>query len=171
MNVWVLRSASEWTTKHQRLHVQCTSKPLRNYKIRQKFKAHEIRRAKVKHLLMCPLLMSEWVNWCFTALAKVFQLHMWRHRSCTLLIAKLNSYIPLETAQLYFFSSEPFSKTGYWLGICHGWFQLHGLTRASRSENQELQNKKLLPRGGLELTTLKSQSYYRNHRAGFHKHF
>ena len=33
--------------------------------------------------------------------------------------ADMKSYIPLETAAI-FFSSEPFSKTGYKLGVCHG---------------------------------------------------
>ena len=32
------------------------------------------------------------------------------------------------------FSSEPLSIAGSWLGVCHGWFHLHGLTRAARSE-------------------------------------
>ena len=32
--------------------------------------------------------------------------------------ADLNSDIPLEMAVLI--SSEPLSKTGYWLGVCHG---------------------------------------------------
>ena len=36
--------------------------------------------------------------------------------------AKVIRYIPLETAVI-FFSSEPSSKTGYWLGVCHGCFQ------------------------------------------------
>ena len=27
-----------------------------------------------------------------------------------------------------YFSIEPLSKTGYWLGVCHGWFHLQGLT-------------------------------------------
>ena len=30
--------------------------------------------------------------------------------------------------QPYFFSIEPLSKTRYWLGVCHGWFHLQGLT-------------------------------------------
>ena len=32
--------------------------------------------------------------------------------------AKLIRYKPLETASI-FFPSEPLSKTGYWLGVCH----------------------------------------------------
>ena len=52
--------------------------------------------------------------------------------------ADLNSDIPLEMAVLI--SSEPLSKTGYWLSVCHGWFHLHGLTRDARSANRELQN-------------------------------
>ena len=41
--------------------------------------------------------------------------------------ANMNSYIQLRTAAI-FFSIEPLSKTGYWLGVCHGWFHLQGLT-------------------------------------------
>ena len=41
--------------------------------------------------------------------------------------ANMNSYIQLQTAAI-FFSIEPLSKTGYWLGECHGWFHLQGLT-------------------------------------------
>ena len=33
--------------------------------------------------------------------------------------ANMKSYIPLETAAI-FFSCEPISKTGYWLGVCYG---------------------------------------------------
>ena len=39
----------------------------------------------------------------------------------------MNSYIQLQTAAI-FFSIEPLSKTGYWLGVCHGWLHLQGLT-------------------------------------------
>ena len=39
----------------------------------------------------------------------------------------MNSYIQLQKAAI-FFSIEPLSKTGYWLGVCHGWFHLQGLT-------------------------------------------
>ena len=68
-----------------------------------------------------------------------------------MLKANMKSYIQLETAVIFF------SKTGYWLGVCYGWFHLHGLTRAARSENRELQNEKFLPIPGLELTTPDSQ--------------
>ena len=50
--------------------------------------------------------------------------------------ANMKSYIQLETAAI-FFSCEPIFKTGYWLGVWYGWFHLHGLTRAVRSENRE----------------------------------
>ena len=36
-----------------------------------------------------------------------------------------------------YFSGEPLSKTGYWLGIYHGWFHLHGLTRPVLSAKRE----------------------------------
>ena len=39
----------------------------------------------------------------------------------------MNSYIQLQTAAI-FFSIEPLSITGYWLGVCHGWFHLQRLT-------------------------------------------
>ena len=55
--------------------------------------------------------------------------------------ADMKSYIPMETAAIYK------------LGVCDGRFHLHGLTRAARSENRELQNEKFLPMPGLELTT------------------
>ena len=58
----------------------------------------------------------------------------------------------------HIFSSEPFSKTGYKLGVCHGRFYLHGHTRTARSENRGLQNEKFLPIVGLELTTPESQT-------------
>ena len=36
----------------------------------------------------------------------------------------------------------PLSKTGYWLGECHGWLHLHELRRAARrgSENYKIKN-------------------------------
>ena len=66
-----------------------------------------------------------------------------------ILKADMKNYIPLETAAI-FFSCEPISKTGYWIDVCYGWFHLHGLTRAARSENRELQNEKFLPIPGLD---------------------
>ena len=41
----------------------------------------------------------------------------------------MSSDIPRQTAAI-FFSIEPLSKTEYWLGVCHGWLNLHGLLRA-----------------------------------------
>ena len=49
-----------------------------------------------------------------------------------------------------FFVSQSLSKTGFWLGVCHGWFHLHGLTRPVRSANRDLQNEKFLPTVGFE---------------------
>ena len=34
--------------------------------------------------------------------------------------AKLIRYIPLTGDGSHIFFSEPLSKTGYWLGVCHG---------------------------------------------------
>ena len=39
------------------------------------------------------------------------------------------------------FSSEHLSKTGYWLGVCHGWFHLHWIIRHVMSANRESQNE------------------------------
>ena len=43
------------------------------------------------------------------------------HLANTLYKADMKSYLPLETAAI-FFSGEPFSKTGYKLGVCHDFF-------------------------------------------------
>ena len=64
----------------------------------------------------------------------------------------MKSYIPLETAAIFFLANL-FLKQG----ISSEYVMvLHGLTRASRSENRELQNKKFSPIAGLELTTPES---------------
>ena len=47
----------------------------------------------------------------------------------------MNSDIWLQTAAI-FFSDELWSETGYWLGVCHGWFHLHRLTQAARSRSE-----------------------------------
>ena len=67
----------------------------------------------------------------------------------------LKNYIPLETAAIFFLADLFLEK----LGVCHDWFHLHELTRAARSERRELQNEKLLPIAGLELTTPDHKSY------------
>ena len=72
--------------------------------------------------------------------------------------AKLICYIPLETAANFFFISELLSKTGYWLGVCHVLYNLHGLTRAARSENGELQNEKSCPQRDLNSRSLNHKS-------------
>ena len=69
--------------------------------------------------------------------------------------AYMKSYIPLETAAIFFlalFFPKQGISSGY-VTVIH----LHGLTRAARSENRELQNEKFLPVPGLELTTPDSQ--------------
>ena len=57
--------------------------------------------------------------------------------------------------QPYIFSIEPLSKTGYyWLGVCHGWFHLHCLTRAALNAKQARITKwKFLPPAELKLKT------------------
>ena len=37
----------------------------------------------------------------------------------------MNSDISHETAAIFFSSVEPFSKAGYWLGICHGYHRMN----------------------------------------------
>ena len=49
--------------------------------------------------------------------------------------ANMNSDILLHTAAI-FFSIEPLSKTGYWLGVYHGCFHLQGLPKAVRNTNR-----------------------------------
>ena len=50
----------------------------------------------------------------------------------------------------HIFSSKALSKTGYWLGVCHGWFHLRGISWPVRSANRELKNDKFLPTVGFE---------------------
>ena len=38
----------------------------------------------------------------------------------------------------HIFSTEPWSETGYWLGVWQCWFHLHGPTRVARSGNREI---------------------------------
>ena len=44
--------------------------------------------------------------------------------------ADIKSYI-----RLPYFSIKAISKTGYWLGVCHGSFHWQGLPRADRNAN------------------------------------
>ena len=51
--------------------------------------------------------------------------------------ADMNSDILLLTAAIpVFFSIELLSETGYWLGVCHGGFHLHGLPPDVRSGSE-----------------------------------
>ena len=54
--------------------------------------------------------------------------------------ANMNSYIQLQTAAI-FFSIEPLSKTGYWLGVCHGWFHLQGANWRCKERELSENNK------------------------------
>ena len=58
--------------------------------------------------------------------------------------AKVSVILPMETAAI-FFSREPLSKTGYWLGVCHGWFHLHWHPRSIRSESENYKMKNSCP--------------------------
>ena len=62
-------------------------------------------------------------------------------------------------------SSEPLSKTGYGLGVCHGWLDLHGHSQAEKSWSDNYKIKKKLPTAGLDLTTLSLWSDHRNRYA------
>ena len=39
------------------------------------------------------------------------------------------------------FCDELLSATGYWLGVCHGWFHLHGLPLAARNGSEIYKTK------------------------------
>ena len=58
----------------------------------------------------------------------------------------INSDIPLEYVETaaIFFSREALSKTVYYLGVCHGWFDLHWITGPVRSAIREFQNEQFL---------------------------
>ena len=49
-----------------------------------------------------------------------------------------------------FFSIEPISETGYWLGVCHGYFICKSCMYLELIEARELQNEKLLPNVGFK---------------------
>ena len=49
--------------------------------------------------------------------------------------ADMNSYLLLQTVVVFFFYQK-ISKTGYWLGVCDGWFHLQGLPRAARNASR-----------------------------------
>ena len=44
-----------------------------------------------------------------------------------------------------YFSIEPLSIMGYWLGECRGWFHMHGLPRAARSGSENYKMKTFCP--------------------------
>ena len=52
---------------------------------------------------------------------------------------QMSSFFKLTWTVIYYckrqpyFSIEPISKTGYWLGVFHGWFHLQGLPRTERN--------------------------------------
>ena len=119
----------------------------------------------------CPLLLRPWYTmswflfcqnyvWSAHVLSELFLVSPWLLSPSCPLLRLIDSHNTQTTSHIkngsHIFSCEPFSKTGYWLGVCYGWFHLHGLTRAARSENRELQNEKVLPISGLELATIYS---------------
>ena len=66
-------------------------------------------------------------------------LQEWRIRTCYISHGisyptkrQLGSTTLINKLYIYF-SSEPLSKTGYWVIVCYGWFHLHRLPRAARS--------------------------------------
>ena len=61
---------------------------------------------------------------------------------------------------IYHWRRQPyfFYRTGFLLGVCHGWFHLRGLTRSVRNADRELQNEKFLPTVGFEPGTFRFRS-------------
>ena len=95
---------------------------------------------KLHWIFKCDL----WIWRLCTYTDRISQMRSTLFGACSDFKADMKSFIPLETAAI-FFSSEPFSQTGYWLGVCHGLFHLHGFNWPMRSANRELQNENVLP--------------------------
>ena len=55
---------------------------------------------------------------------------IWQKRKFTL---KLTWTVIYNCKRQPYFSIEPLSKTGYWLGVCHGWFHLQWLTEGVKN--------------------------------------
>ena len=79
--------------------------------------------------------------------------------------ADMNSDI-LPQMAANFFSFEPLSKTGYLLGVYHGWFHLKGLTRAEKNASRATITKwKILTHFGIRTRDLPLTKRTRYHWA------
>ena len=68
--------------------------------------------------------------------------------------------------QPYFFSIEPLSKTGYWLGVCHGWFHLQGITGGEKNTSRvRITKLKILVHSGIRTGDLPFTKRARYHWA------
>ena len=68
--------------------------------------------------------------------------------------------------QHYIFYIEPLSKTGYWLGVCHGWFHLQGLTRGVKNASRvRITKLKILVHCGIQTPDLPFTKRTRYHWA------
>ena len=78
----------------------------------------------------------------------------------------MNSYILLQMAAIFFFSIEPLSKTGYRLGVCHGWFHLQGLTGGVKNASRvRITKLKMLAHCGIRTRDLPFTKRARYHWA------
>ena len=104
---------------------------------------------KTVGLILCPS----------TPICRLFLKH------CTLIKANMNNYIQLQTAAI-FLSIEPLSKTGYWLGVCHGWFHSQGLTGGVKNASWvRITKLKSLPHSGIRTRDLPLTKRARYHWA------
>ena len=112
------------------------------------------------------IICDMWICMYFKILIKIFVvshfymriliLHkLWTEHSMCLIKANMNKCKLYETASRFF---RTYILKGYWLGVCHGWFHLHGLTRASRNAKKARITKwKCLANNGIRTTNLKAR--------------
>ena len=83
------------------------------------------------------------------------------------LIANMNSlYMYTAVNGSHIFSIEPLSKTGYWLGVCHGWFHLQGLTGGVKNASRvRITKLKILVHCGIRTRDLSFTKRARYHWA------
>ena len=100
------------------------------------------------------------LNYCDVVSNPSFCTFTWNDASYSVFEAKMNSDISLQTTALFFFSIELLSETGYWLGVCHIWFHLHGLPQAARSGSENYKMKKFsCPQRDLNSRPLDGEAY------------
>ena len=88
---------------------------------------------------------------------------------CTFSVLKANMnsymYMLLQMAAIIF-SIEPLSKTGYWLGVFHGWFHLQGLTGGVKNASRvRITKLKILAHCGIRTRDLPFTKRARYHWA------